>query len=199
MNRRIVWALGLAAAALVAGSAWAGSATQAADDIISRILQTPPAPSAPLPRPAVKPAAAPLPVVMGARIGEHANSTRFVVEVSDPITLRAFTLANPNRVVLDMPAVQWHLSDPPRPSGNGAVSAYRYGQFRSGNSRFVIDLNRPVAVVTPKVIPPTGGYGYRFVIDLTPASQEEFNRMAGWPDDLRAREAAAEHLHPRHD
>ena len=179
---------------MVVGSAWAGSATQAADDLISRILQAPPAPSAPPPRPAVKPATAPLPVVMGARIGEHADSTRFVVEVSDPVTLRAFTLANPNRVVLDMPAVQWHLGDPPRPSGNGAISAYRYGQFRSGNSRFVIDLNRPVAVTTPKVIPPTGGYGYRFVIDLTPASQEEFNRTAGWPDDLRAREAAAEQL-----
>jgi N-acetylmuramoyl-L-alanine amidase len=117
-----------------------------------------------------------------------------VVEISDPVTLRAFTLANPNRVVLDMPAVQWHLGDAPRPSGNGAVRAYRYGQFRSGNSRFVIDLNKPVALGTPRVIPPTGGYGYRFVIDLTPASQDDFNRTAGWPDDLKAREAAAEQL-----
>jgi N-acetylmuramoyl-L-alanine amidase len=194
MNRRIVSVVGLAVAALLAGGAWAGSGQEPADDLITRILQTPAAPSAPPSKPAAKGPSAPLPVVMGARIGEHADSTRFVVEVSDPLTLRAFTLANPNRVVLDMPAVQWHLGDPPRPSGNGVVRAYRYGQFRSGNSRFVIDLNRPVAMTTPRVIPPTGGYGYRFVIDLTPATQEDFNRSAGWPGDLRAREAAAEQL-----
>jgi N-acetylmuramoyl-L-alanine amidase len=194
MNRRIVSVAGLAAAALLAGGAWAGSGGDSADDLITRILQAPAAPSRLPSKPLAKGPSAPLPVVMGARIGEHADSTRFVVEVSDPLTLRAFTLSSPNRVVLDMPAVQWHIGDPPRPSGNGAVRAYRYGQFRSGNSRFVIDLNRPVAVTAPKVIPPTGGYGYRFVIDLTPATQEDFNRTAGWPDDLRAREAAAEQL-----
>ena len=68
---------------------------------------------------------------------------------------------NPNRVVIDMPVVQWHLEAPPRPTGNGVVRSYRYGLFRSGNSRFVIDLNSPVSVSNALVIPPTGGYGYR--------------------------------------
>lgn len=34
-----------------------------------------------------------LPVVIGARIGEHEDRTRFVVEMSDPVKLRVFTLA----------------------------------------------------------------------------------------------------------
>src|ERR1700722_12748060 len=33
-----------------------------------------------------------LPVVIGARIGEHEDRTRFVVEMSDPVKLRVFTL-----------------------------------------------------------------------------------------------------------
>jgi len=56
---------------------------------------------------------------MGARIGEHPDRTRFVVELSDPVDIRTFTLTGPNRVVVDLPAVQWHLEAPPRPSGNG--------------------------------------------------------------------------------
>src|ERR1051326_5645811 len=90
-----------------------------------------------------------------------------------------------------MPLVQWHLETAPRPAGNGIVRSYRYGLFRSGNSRFVIDLNSPVSVSNALVVPPGGGYGYRVVIDLFPTSQEKFDATAGWPPDLRAREAAA--------
>jgi N-acetylmuramoyl-L-alanine amidase len=134
---------------------------------------------------------APQPIIMGVRIGEHQDRTRFVVETSDPVAMRAFTLSTPNRVVIDMPVVQWHLEAPARPAGNGIVRSYRYGLFRSGNSRFVIDLNAPVSVSSPLVIPPSGGYGYRVVIDLFQTTQDKFDASAGWPADLRAREAAA--------
>jgi N-acetylmuramoyl-L-alanine amidase len=196
MNRRWATILGGVATLAVAGAAWAASgATDAADDLITRILkgQTAVSPITPK-RPPAKPQPRAIPIVMGIRIGEHADKTRFVIEVSDPVTFRTFTLRNPNRVVVDMPAVQWHMDNAPRPTGNGAIHAYRYGQFRSGNSRFVIDLNTPVSVSAPVVIPPSNGYGYRAVIDLVPGAQDQFDRTAGWPDDLRAREAAAEQL-----
>jgi N-acetylmuramoyl-L-alanine amidase len=135
-----------------------------------------------------------LPMVIGARIGEHPDRTRFVIELSDPIPVRAFTLANPNRVVIDMPSVIWRLQGPPQPSGNGAVRSYRYGLFRPGNSRFVIDLNAPVSVQKPMVLPPEDGKGYRIVIDLFSTTQVAFEANAGWPADLRAREAAAQKL-----
>ncbi len=56
-----------------------------------------------------------------------------------------------------MPAVQWHLDGPPRPTGHGSIRSYRYGLFRPGNSRFVIDLNQPVSVGDALVIPPESG------------------------------------------
>jgi N-acetylmuramoyl-L-alanine amidase len=134
------------------------------------------------------------PMIIGARIGEHPDRTRFVVELSDPIAIRVFTLANPNRVVIDMPSVLWRLQGPPQPSGKGAVRSYRYGLFRPGNSRFVIDLNSPVTVATPVVLTPEDGNGYRMVIDLFSTTQEKFEEAAGWPADLRAREVAAQKL-----
>jgi len=191
MKSRSAVILGLLASLALAGAAMAApSATQAADDLISRLLKGSPAASQAHPAP--KPG--PVPIVMGARIGEHDDRTRFVVEMSDPVAMRVFTLADPNRVVIDMPAVQWHLDGAPRPTGNGAVKSYRYGLFRPGNSRFVIDLNKPMSVSEPRVLPPSGGYGYRVVIDLFPTAPEQFARSAGWPADLKAREAAAEQL-----
>ena len=183
------------------------------DDPIARVLrheQTTPngppaatglpvAPPKPLPAAGAGPspggnAGGNLPVVLSARIGEHEDRTRFVIELSDPVNLRTFTLTNPDRVVVDMPEVSWRLGAPPRPSGFGSVKSYRYGVFRKGNSRMVIDLNRPVTVSDALVIPPSSGFGYRVVIDLFPSDRGKFNTNAGWPADLKARETDAERL-----
>jgi len=180
----------LGAAGLVLASAFGQDATpQTVEDVINRVLREK------AQQPDARPQAAPPApvretVVMGARIGEHQDRTRFVVEVSEPVEMRTFTLNNPNRVVIDMPSVRWHLDGPPRPSGNGAVRSYRYGTFRPGNSRFVIDLNQPVTVAEPMVLPPENGSGYRVVFDLFPTAQAKFDHMAGWPEDLKAREQA---------
>ena len=174
------------------------------DDAISRLLRQsqgnlPAAPPKPVPPPGPGPVIGakpkgPLPIVISARIGEHDDRTRLVIELSDPVNLRAFALANPDRVVIDMPDVSWRLGAPPRPSGFGAVKSYRYGQFRAGNSRMVIDLNQPVTVSYSLVIPPSAGFGYRVVIDLFPTTRPKFDANAGWPADLRKRETDAERL-----
>jgi N-acetylmuramoyl-L-alanine amidase len=178
-----------------------------ADDAITRMLRSqeepaktlPVAPSRPLPQAGAGPSVGtapqgPLPIVMSARIGEHQDRTRLVIELSDPVNLRAFALASPDRVVIDMPEVSWRLGAPPRPSGFGPVKSYRYGQFRAGNSRMVIDLNSPVTVSDALVLPPSAGFGYRVVIDLFPATRAKFDAQAGWPADLKKRESDAEKL-----
>ncbi|MFO1247898.1 MAG: N-acetylmuramoyl-L-alanine amidase [Alphaproteobacteria bacterium] len=197
--KRLLAACCIAAAALSLVALRAG-----ADDAISRLMQgqdaknLPVAPPKPVPQlagPSVgaKPQG-PLPIVMSARIGEHEDRTRLVIELSDPVNLRAFALANPDRVVIDMPEVSWRLGAPPRPSGMGPVKSYRYGQFRAGNSRMVIDLNSPVSVSDTLVLPPSAGFGYRVVIDLFPTTRPKFDAQAGWPADLKKRESDAEKL-----
>jgi N-acetylmuramoyl-L-alanine amidase len=175
-----------------------------ADDAISQLMRQDPnslptAPPKPLPEPVAGPTVGtrpqgPLPIVMSARIGEHDDRTRLVIELSDPVNLRAFALAGPDRVVIDMPEVSWRLGAPPRPSGFGSVKSYRYGTFRAGNSRMVIDLNQPVTVSDALVIPPSSGFGYRVVIDLFPTNRAKFDAQAGWPADLKKRESDAEKL-----
>src|SRR5687768_15349987 len=85
-----------------------------------------------------------VPIVIGLKLSETAQRTRFAIELSDPVDVKVYTLTNPNRVVIDMPDVLWRAGDDARPSGRRAVKSYRYGQFRRGNFRFVVDLNAPV-------------------------------------------------------
>jgi len=193
-SRVILW---LPVALVCVGAAYGqgdkGPPPGSVDDLIEKVLRGNPSSSKPATQ-KVTGSAQQQPVVMSARIGDHADRTRFVVELSDPIDLRTFTLSNPNRVVIDMPSVQWHLNGPPLPSGHGSIRSYRYGLFRPGNSRFVIDLNRPVSISDPLVLPPENGLGYRVVIDLFPTTQAKFDQTAGWPADLKAREASAQRL-----
>ncbi len=174
-----------AVAFILLGSA-AAQSPQSANDVIDQVL-----------RDGARTVARPVqqarePIVMGVRVGQHDDRTRFVVELSEPVAMRTFTLTNPNRVVIDMPLVKWHLEGPPRTGGYGAVRSYRYGTFRTGNSRFVIDLAQPVNVGEPMVLEPVNGSGYRVVFDLFPTAQAKFDRAAGWPSDLRARDNAAQ-------
>jgi N-acetylmuramoyl-L-alanine amidase len=175
----------LAALACLVATTAAAQSPQTVDDVIDKVLRG-------AGKAEVHPAAQQARdiIVMGARMGAHEDRTRFVVEMSEPVAMRTFVLNNPNRVVIDMPLVKWHLEGPAH--GFGAVRAYRYGTFRQGNSRFVIDLNEPVVVGEPMVLPPENGSGYRVVFDLFPTTQAKFDRNAGWPDDLRARDTAAQ-------
>jgi N-acetylmuramoyl-L-alanine amidase len=192
---------------LLSGGVTAQPRADSRDDPIARMLRQPDNPAAALPTAPPKPEAAPVagpspgsnptgppPIVMSARVADHEDRTRLVVELSDPVNLRSFTLAGPNRVIIDMPQVEWRLTAPPRPSGSGPIKSYRFGLFRKGNSRMVIDLSRPVAVANPLVLPPSAGFGYRVVIDLFPTTQAKFDADAGWPADLKQREGDAEKL-----
>jgi N-acetylmuramoyl-L-alanine amidase len=202
----------LAILSLAAALSLVGLKAMGADDAIGKLMHDqgssseegparslPVAPPKPIPELVAGPSIGsksqgPLPIVMSARIGEHEDRTRLVIELSDPVNLRAFALANPDRVVIDMPQVSWRLGAPPRPSGLGPVKSYRYGEFRTGNSRMVIDLNSPVSVSDPLVLPPSAGFGYRVVIDLFPTTRPKFDAQAGWPADLKKRESDAEKL-----
>jgi N-acetylmuramoyl-L-alanine amidase len=181
------------AAALGIASALALNGPQGIGDIIARVRPDPDAGKAPAPR-APKATAKKQPIVMSVRIGSRGTLTRFVIEMSDPVTVRTFTLAAPNRVVIDLPAVQWNISGSQTPAPGSAIRGYRYGLFRPDNSRFVIDLAKPATPLQPTVVPPQNGYGYRLIVDLVSTTQGAFDRTAGWPADLKARERAAERI-----
>jgi N-acetylmuramoyl-L-alanine amidase len=141
--------------------------------------------------------AANLPIVIGLKLSESGKNSRFIIEFSDPVDVRVFTLAGPDRVVLDMPDVLWRMPDPTRPSGKGSVKAYRYGQFRKGNARLIVDLNTPMKFGQPQLLPPEGGAGFRFVLDLNPTTTADFVAHAGWPTDLQPAAVATASGSPR--
>ncbi len=112
------------------------------------------------------------PVVEDVRIGAHPEFTRFVLELDSAPAYRVFALAEPYRVVIDLPEIDW----PPQASGQagGLIGDLRYGLFTPTTSRVVLDLTGPASLREVFVIPPRNGKGYRLVVDLARTDRASF-------------------------
>lgn len=113
------------------------------------------------------------------RLGRHEEFTRFVLDVSHAIDFSLFTLTEPNRVVVDLPEVEWSFGEENLPPAKGVVSALRWGLFQPGQSRVVLDLVRPATVKQAFLLPPNGQTGWRFVLDLQETTAQQFLAAAG--------------------
>jgi len=112
--------------------------------------------------------------VQNVRAWSGPEGTRVVFELSGPVEHRAFALADPDRVVIDLPsssaASGLDLVDP-----KGAVTALRSGAQPDGVLRLVLELNQPAKPKTFMLVP-QAQYGYRLVVDLPPATAEPIVR-----------------------
>jgi len=118
------------------------------------------------------------PAATDARLGGDESQTRMVVDFTHKIDIRAFTLADPYRVVIDMPQVAFQFRPKTGEKGRGLVKAFRFGLVMPGGSRIVIDLVRPARVEKAFVLDAANEQPARLVLDLAAVDREAFMRTA---------------------
>ena len=101
-------------------------------------------------------------------------------------TSHAFTLADPYRVVLDIPQVTFQLPPKAGEAGRGLIKAFRYGLVMPGGSRMVFDLTKPVRVDKAFVVDAADGAPARLVLDLAADRSRQL-----FAQDRRRRKGAA--------
>jgi N-acetylmuramoyl-L-alanine amidase len=116
------------------------------------------------------------PVATDARLGGDETQTRLVVDLSRKIDLHVFALADPYRVVIDIPQVSFRLPSKAGETGRGLIKAFRFGLVMPGGSRIVIDLVKPARVDKAFVVDPADGAPARLVLDLAATDRENFLR-----------------------
>lgn len=110
------------------------------------------------------------------RIGGDDKQTRFVVDLNRKIDLVAFTLANPYRVVVDLPQTTFTLPAKAGEQARGLVKAFRYGLIMQGGSRIVLDTKGPVRLEKAFVLDAAEGQPARLVLDLIATDRTSFMR-----------------------
>ena len=114
------------------------------------------------------------PAVTGAKLGVEPNLTHVELSLSDQAEYRVFALADPNRIVIDLSEVAWQVPEGRKLQGRGLVAALRYGLFKAGTSRIVLDLAAPAAVTDARLLPAEGSQPIRLALDLRPTDESAY-------------------------
>ena len=139
-----------------------------------------------------------LPIATDIRLAGDAKDTRLIMDVTRNIAVRAFTLADPYRVVVDIPQTVFQLPARTGDRGRGLIKAYRYGLVMAGGSRIVIDVTQPVRIEKAAVLDARDGQPARLVLDLSVTDRDSFlrrlalERSASRAPDLRASVSTSE-------
>lgn len=116
------------------------------------------------------------PIASEARLAGDDKQTRFVLELDRKVDLRAFALADPYRVVVDVPQVDFQLPPQTGQAGRGLIKAFRYGLVMPGGSRIVMDLAKPAAIEKAYVVEAANGQPPKLVVELTATDRASFMR-----------------------
>lgn len=160
-----------ARAAIVAGAfAWAG--------LMSSAQATQPAPATVEAEPAgtAQAQAVPPAIAHDARLAGDDARTRLIVDLSRTVEIRAFTLSDPHRVVVDLTDVSFQMEPPAEQRRRGLVTTYRYGVFAPGKARMVLDATGPVAIDKAFILDAIDDQPARLVVDLIKTDAESFAR-----------------------
>jgi N-acetylmuramoyl-L-alanine amidase len=140
----------------------------------------------------IAPATAPsFPIAMDARLAGDDKQTRFVLDLDKSVPFRAFALADPYRVVVDLPQVNFQLTAGTG-AGRGLVKAFRYGLVMPGGSRIVFDLTGPVKISNSYVLGPDNGQPARLVLEFSQIDQATFDQLAQSANQPQLRPAVAD-------
>lgn len=88
------------------------------------------------------------PVAVDARVTQAGEATRLSFSLSRIVEARAFVMERPDRVVIDLPEVNFQAPPQAGRTGKGLIAGFRYGLFAPGRSRIVIDLAGPAKVAS---------------------------------------------------
>lgn len=126
--------------------------------------------------------------VQNLRMWPAPDKTRLVFDISGPVEHSVFTLASPDRVVIDFKNARLsHQLDQPK-GEDRAVSRIRSAARTGGTLRVVLDLKQRVRAKS-FLLRPNRSYGHRLVLDLTTGESlsgpAQGDRKVSTPSQLR--------------
>jgi N-acetylmuramoyl-L-alanine amidase len=138
-------------------------------------------------------------VAIAADLSSQGTQSKLVLTLSKIVEARAFVMERPDRVVVDLPEVNFQLDAETGRRRDGVVQSFRYGLFAPGRSRIVIDLATPATVGHIETVTRPRDGAVLMTIPLQKVDREAFRRAAASADPApaHARAASAEPVDSR--
>ena len=121
------------------------------------------------------------------RLSGDSIQTSFELDLSHGVTVEVFTLAEPYRVVIDLPNVDFKLPTDAGSPAQGLAKAYRYGLFAEHKGRVVIDTTGPVAISQAQMQRSETGNGIVLKVAFAPMDAKAFGSGTGATQETGAK------------
>jgi len=115
--------------------------------------------------------------VQNIRLGnQNGASARLVLDLTDHPSHEVLLLKNPYRVVIDLEKTTIVIPENKIPKTSNIVRDLRIGKTPKGAARIVVETKDSAIVKKAFFLPPQGGFDWRLVVDITSASQDDFEK-----------------------
>jgi N-acetylmuramoyl-L-alanine amidase len=140
--------------------------------------------------------AAEVPQITGLRFGlQQWGRTRVVLDSDRKLAFNARAVADPWRLVIDLPEVVWNPQPGPLSQERGLARSHRFDAIAPNRSQLVVDTGTPIRVQNAMLLPPSEASPYhRLVVDLVPTTAPPPERSA--PPTVEAAVEAPEPARP---
>ncbi len=112
--------------------------------------------------------------VVGIRVGEHLNTTRVVVDLTQPTGSKIYSSTNPTKVIFELSTAKWSPTITTELQGS-LIKSIRLSKIESGGLSITFETAGAVRIHNAFNLPRQGSNHYRLVVDLTPASSPPKN------------------------
>lgn len=120
-------------------------------------------------------------MAVAARVGRSGSQTTLSIDLSRAVTAQASVLEGPDRVVIDLPEVNFQI-DPSLgrldAAAGGLIRSFRFGAFAPGQSRIIIDLAGPASVTRIATAAIAAGEPARLTVELARTDRASFHKDA---------------------
>ena len=131
-----------------------------------------------------------LPNVMDVRVSATPERARLVIDLAGKTEFALVSLSEPDRLAIDVRAATFSVPEPSgKPAGEGMIAEYLVEQAAPDRVRTTLTLSAPAQVQQAYMLDPFEGQPARLVVDVIPATAEEF--AANIAKDLAASGTAA--------
>ena len=103
-------------------------------------------------------------------LGGNHERTRFIIGLEKGVQFQVFSLANPNRVVVELPDVKVALPTLESDKPVGLVKSFRGGIASANKMRIVIDVTEPVVVAKSGIEKSADGKGQMLAVEIVPVA-----------------------------
>lgn len=130
-------------------------------------------------------------VAIAADLSSQGAQSKLTLTLSKAVEARAFIMERPDRVVIDLPEVNFQLDSDSGRRRDGVVQSFRYGLFAPGRSRIVIDLASPATVGRIDTVTRPRDGAVLMTIPLQRVDRDSFRKAAASSDPRPAPAQAA--------